>query len=83
MPSCLQRGGPSRHKPVASYLVSYDLGSAMSASGGLLLDVRVNANSLVQFSSVQNVEEFSRPSSLSFCMLSVIQILKKKCDCIS
>lgn len=66
MPSSLPRAGPSRHKSVASYLVSYDLGSAMSASGGLLLDVRVNANSLMQFSSVQNVEEFSRPSSLSF-----------------
>ncbi|XP_034239257.1 protein ELYS [Thrips palmi] len=67
MPSSLpQRGGPSRHKSVASYLVSYDLGSAVSASGGLLLDVRVNPNSLVQFSSVQNVEEFTRPSSLSF-----------------
>lgn len=69
MPASLpKRGGPSKHKFVASYMVSYDLGSAMSSSGGQLLDVRVNANSLVQFSSVQNMEEFSRPSSLSFCM---------------
>lgn len=67
MPSRLsQRGGPSRNKSVASYLVSFDLGNAISSSGGLLLDVRVNVGTLVQFSSVQNVEEFSRPSSLSF-----------------
>lgn len=56
----------SRSKSVASYLVSYDLGNVISAGGGLLLDVRIKATSLVQFSSIQNSEEFSRPSSLSF-----------------
>lgn len=62
------RGGPSRNNAVASYMVSYDLGHAITASGGSLLDVRINANSVLQFSSVQNAEEFSRPSSLSFGM---------------
>ncbi|KAK3926779.1 Protein ELYS [Frankliniella fusca] len=67
MPSHLsQRGGTSRNKAVASYLVSYDLGKVINSSGGTLLDVQVSPSSLLQFSSVQNVEEFSRPSSLTF-----------------
>lgn len=67
MPSHLsQRGGTSRNKPIASYVVSYDIGKLINSSGGALLDVRVNPSSMIQFSSVQNVEEFSRPSSLTF-----------------
>ena len=72
MPTSLSsRGGVSRNKNIAGYVAKYRLGEALcgeddGSSFGALLDVNIDSTSLLPFTTVQNVEEHSRPSALQF-----------------